>query len=224
MEEKREISLKNLNKIWQVRRDNFMIDQDDIEDNELNDEFSDDNEIDDGYELDDDSDSDYSLEAVDNLGTKSNTKRYNSGNSGKKIEWEPSLSVDIPEIDELQKRVFVLLNGLINQHELDDEMIKDSASMVAELIEYSRYYFSKEEEYLRRCGYPDIDSHSKEHRQFIKNSIALRRHVSEDKRNLSYDAVSNLRDWLVSHISGSDHMYVPFVRINNYVEDCRLKR
>lgn len=66
-----------------------MIDQDNIEDNELNDEFSDDNEIDDGYELDDDSDSDYSLEAVDNLGIKSNAKRYNSGNSGKKIEWEP---------------------------------------------------------------------------------------------------------------------------------------
>ncbi|MBF0301765.1 MAG: hemerythrin family protein [Desulfamplus sp.] len=200
-----------------------MIEEDNIEDNDLQDEFAtDDNEIDDGYESDEydaDNEADYCLK------DKEDNKALNSqSNSGYKIEWEQSLSVDIPEIDELQKRVFMMLNGLINQHELDEEMLKDAAAMVAELTEYSRYYFSKEEEYLRRCGYPDIDCHSKEHRQFIKNTINLRRQVSEDKKNLSYQTVSNLKDWLVSHISGTDHVYVPFVRINNYVEECRLKR
>ncbi|MBF0258758.1 MAG: hemerythrin family protein [Desulfamplus sp.] len=146
-------------------------------------------------------------------------------NHGDKIEWNQSLSVDIPEIDELQKRVFLILNGLVNNHlDHEDEVSRDSASMVAELTEYSRYYFSKEEEYLRKCGYPDIECHSKEHRQFIKNTINLRRQVAEDKKNLSYNTVSFLRDWLVNHISNSDQMYVPFVRINNYVEDCRLRR
>ncbi len=207
-----------------------MIEQDNIEDNQLYDEFgTDDNDdLDDGYESDeyevDDGDEldDYTLTDINAKANKANIGQYNSG---QKIEWIESLSVDIPEIDELQKRIFVLLNGLINQHELDEEMMaKDPVSMVAELTEYSRYYFSKEEEYLRRCGYPDIDSHSKEHRQFIKNTINLRRQVSEDKKNLSYQAVSNLRDWMVNHISGSDHLYVPFVRINNYVEECRLRR
>ncbi|MBF0203930.1 MAG: hemerythrin family protein [Desulfamplus sp.] len=143
---------------------------------------------------------------------------------GETIEWEPSLSVDIPEIDELQNRMFVLFNGLINHREQDDEVARDSASLVTELTEYSRYYFSKEEEYLRKCGYPDIDSHSKEHRQFIKNTINLRRQVAEDKKNLSYDTVSNLKDWLVNHILNTDHLYVPFVRINNYVEELRIRR
>lgn len=145
-------------------------------------------------------------------------------NPGERIEWNESLSVDIPEIDELQKKVFELLDGLVNRHEHYEDGPKDAAGMVVELTEYSRYYFSKEEAYLRKCGYPDIDCHSKEHRQFIKNTINLRRQVAEDKKNLSYESVSFLRDWLVNHISHSDRTYIPFIRINNYIEDCRLKR
>ncbi|MBF0242914.1 MAG: hemerythrin family protein [Desulfamplus sp.] len=173
-------------------------------------------------EADDSDDSDYSLDdpiySVADLASDKNL------NNGDKIEWDQSLSVDIPEIDEIQKRVFAMLNGLINHKYDDDEIIKDSASMVSELIEYSRYYFGKEEEYLRKSGYPDIECHSKEHRQFIKNAISLRRLVSEDKNNLSYQNITNLRDWLVSHISQKDHVYVPFIRLNNYVEECRLRR
>ncbi|MBF0378852.1 MAG: hemerythrin family protein [Desulfamplus sp.] len=182
-------------------------------------EIYDDNEIDDSY---DEADEDSNCSLSGNI--NSNISQKNRAINGKSIEWEQSLSVDIPEIDELQKKIFAMLNGLINNHDQDDEIVKDGAAMVAELTEYSRYYFSKEEEYLRRCGYPDIDCHSKEHRQFIKNTINLRRQVSEDKKNLCYDSVSNLRDWLVNHISGTDHIYVPFVRINNYVEECRIKR
>lgn len=182
------------------------------------DEFE--NETDDYYE-----NSEETYEQVYDLSDNKVEKIESNCVSGQTIEWEQSLSVDIPEINELQQNMFKLLNGLINSNDHDDEaVIKDGASMVTELTEYSRYYFSKEEEYLKKYGYPDIDCHSKEHRQFIKNTINLRRQVAEDKNNLSYNTVSNLRDWLVNHISQSDRSYIPFVRINNYVEECRLKR
>lgn len=195
-----------------------MIEEDNVEYDDLE------NETGDEYECDDDN-ADYSLDESDYILTGNNVQNINIGlNNSQKIEWHQSLSVDIPEIDELQKKVFGMLNGLINNNVQEDDIVKDGAAMVSELTEYSRYYFSKEEEYLRRCSYPDIDCHSKEHRQFIKNTINLRRQVSEDKKNLSYETVSNLRDWLVSHICQKDHSYVPFVRINNYVEECRLRR
>jgi len=189
-----------------------------LDEGELDYSELDDSELDEESELYDDSELDYSELQI-------KTSRDGADHHGHKIEWDESLSVDILEIDELQKRVFAILNGLINRQEQDEEVIaKDSSGMVVELTEYSRYYFSKEEEYLRKSGYPDIDCHSKEHRQFIKHTINLRRQVAEDKKNLSYETVSFLRDWLVNHISHSDQMYVPFIRVNSYVEDCRIKR
>lgn len=137
-----------------------------------------------------------------------------------KIEWDEKLSVDIPEIDELQKKMFALLNVLIDLKE-EQKDAKECSNMVAEINEYSRYYFSKEEEYLRKNGYPEIEPHAKEHRKFIKTVISLRRQVTEDKDNLNYDVIKQMRDWLVDHIITSDLMYVPFLRTNAYLKELK---
>ncbi len=137
-----------------------------------------------------------------------------------KIEWDEKLSVDIPEIDELQKKMFALLNVLIDlKHKNKDA--KECSNMVAEINEYSRYFFSKEEEYLRKSGYPEIDVHAKEHRKFIKNTISLRRQVTEDKDNLNYEVIRQMRNWLVDHIITSDLMYVPFLRTTAYLKELK---
>ena len=136
------------------------------------------------------------------------------------FEWNEELSVDIPEIDELQKKMFALLNVLIDLKDKNKDG-KECSNMVAELNEYSRYFFSKEEEYLRKCGYPEIEYHSKEHRKFIKNTVSLRRQVTEDKDNLSYEVIQQMRDWLVEHIQTSDLLYVPFLRTTNYIKECK---
>ena len=96
--------------------------------------------------------------------------------------------------------------------------------MVAEITEYSRYYFNREEDYLKKSGYPELNLHIKEHRQFIKTTINLRREVSEDKKNLTYKVIKELRDWLVDHVITSDLMYVPFLRTCNYIDDCKAKK
>ncbi|MFK5952961.1 MAG: bacteriohemerythrin [Desulfobacterium sp.] len=139
-----------------------------------------------------------------------------------KIEWDEQLSVDIPEVDELQKKMFALLNVLIDLKD-DHANAKDSSINVAELTEYGKYYFAKEEEYLRKASYPEIDEHAKEHRKFIKTTISLRRQVAEDKSNLSYRVIKDLRDWLIVHISTRDHRYVPFLRTFTYLNECRVR-
>jgi len=135
-----------------------------------------------------------------------------------KIDWDKRLSVDIQEIDDLQQKMFALLNVLIDMREKRADA-KDASNMVAEINEYSRYYFSKEEEYLKASRYPEFNSHAREHRQFIKTTISLRRQVAEDADNLTYAVIKQLRDWLVEHIISCDQMYVPFMRINNYIDE-----
>lgn len=135
-----------------------------------------------------------------------------------KKDWTPELSVDIPEIDDLQKKMFALFNALIDLKN-DGSDAKDCSNMISEINEYCKFYFSKEEEYLKREGYPDYESHLKEHRQFIKSTISLRRDVAESNEYLTDEVVEELRDWLLNHIKTSDSLYVPFLRIKKFVRE-----
>ena len=140
----------------------------------------------------------------------------------KKLEWTSDLSVDIQEIDDLQQKMFALLNVLIDIKG-DNANAKDRSVNVAELTEYGRYYFGKEEELLKKAGYPEVEEHAKEHRRFIKTTVSLRRQVAEDKENLTYAVIRELRDWLIVHISTFDARYVPFLRTVNYLDACRKR-
>ena len=139
-----------------------------------------------------------------------------------KIEWDERFSVDVPELDEFQKTLFDKFNALIDlrKKKLDAKAV---TNMISEINDYSKMFFSTEEKMLRRQKYPDLESHSKAHRQFIKHSIALRREMAEDISSQSIDAVLELRDWLVEHIETSDVLYVPFLRINRYIESTKKK-
>lgn len=139
-----------------------------------------------------------------------------------KVEWEDKFSVDVPELDEFQKALFEKFNALIDMRrkKLD---AKEITNMISDINDYTKMYFSTEERLLKRQKYPDLESHAKAHRQFIKNAIALRREMAEEVNSQSIEAVLELRDWLVEHIETSDSLYVPFLRINRYIDGTRKK-
>ena len=134
-----------------------------------------------------------------------------------KMEWESKYSVDIEEIDSYQKHMFELFNELIDLKKSNAET-KEYINMIARINEYSRLYFSAEEKILKKNGYPDFGEHAKTHRQFTKSFISLRREISDDVENLSYDVINELRSWLINHILTFDSLYIPFLRINRYIE------
>ena len=132
-----------------------------------------------------------------------------------KIEWDEKLSVDIPEIDELQKKLFALINALIDLMEGNAEK-KECANMISEISEYSKYFFSIEEEYLKRNKYPEYADHAKMHRKFETFVMDFRRLVADDKNNLNDEMVNNLKNLLIDHIQTFDSRFVPFLRINSF--------
>lgn len=138
----------------------------------------------------------------------------------KKIDWNPELSVDIQEIDEHQKKMFDLFNELIDLKKSKVES-KEYVNMISKINEFARIYFNAEEKLLRKKGYPDLGDHSKAHRQFTKSFIALRREISSDTENLTFDVIDELRQWLIVHIHTLDSLYVPFLRINRYIEEAK---
>ncbi|MDD9304391.1 MAG: hemerythrin family protein [Desulfobacter sp.] len=139
-----------------------------------------------------------------------------------KIEWEEKFSVDIPELDECQKALFEKFNALIDL-KAENADAKAVINMISEINDFSKMYFSKEEKMLRTKKYPDLETHAKAHRQFIKNAISMRREIAEDINNLTMEALVQQRDWLVDHIQTSDCLYVPFLRIHQYIDGTQKK-
>ncbi len=137
-----------------------------------------------------------------------------------KIEWDDKLSVDIKEIDDLQQKIFALLNALIDLKENQADT-KDCTNMMAEIHDYSKYFFSREEYYMKQNKYPELNIHAREHRQFIKMTNSFRRQISEDRENFTDNLIKTMRDWLVDHILTCDLLYVPFLRINRYIRECK---
>ena len=134
----------------------------------------------------------------------------------KKINWNKKLSVDIPEIDELQKKMFALINALIDLKENSAEG-KELTNMISEISEYSKYYFSIEEEYLKKNKYPEFLEHSKKHRKFEIFVITLRKLVADDMTNLTDEIINDLRMLLIDHIKTYDSKFVPFIRTNTFI-------
>ena len=149
------------------------------------------------------------------------TREKEMGNF-ERIEWEKKYSVDVEEIDIHQKKMFELFNLLIDMKTSKTD-IKDCINVITEINDYSKLYFSTEEKYLKKKGYPDFNSHAKAHRQFAKISISLRREISENEDSLTLDVIEEMRNWLINHILTRDTLYIPFLRINQYIEDSKKK-
>ncbi len=139
------------------------------------------------------------------------------------IEWDDKYGVDVPEIDDLKKQLLNMFNTLIEMKKKKTDA-KDITNLITEINDFSKIFFSREEKLLGKKKYPDLDTHSKSHRQFIKKAIGLRREIAEDVNSLPIEEIVELRGWLLEHFETNDSLFVPFLRIHAYIEDVEGKK
>ena len=125
------------------------------------------------------------------------------------IKWDDSLSVKVTEIDLQHQKLVSMIN------ELNDAMRQGKgkdvlAKIVNGLINYTATHFNKEEKYFDRFGYPERDSHKKEHAAFVQKVSDFQSGFEKGKLSLSVEIMNFLSDWLRKHIKGSDKQYTQF--------------
>jgi hemerythrin len=116
-----------------------------------------------------------------------------------RINWSSMLSVGVPEID----RQHQVLVGLINQlnDATDDSGVQvDINAILHELVRYTEYHFSFEEDLMREKDYGEFDEHLREHRMFIEKVKQLVERWGRGEAIQVAEVLRFLRDWLVSHI------------------------
>jgi hemerythrin len=133
------------------------------------------------------------------------------------ITWSDKYSLQIDEIDDQHKKLVSMINELHDamMHAKSKEV---SLDIINKMADYTKYHFSVEEKYMKKFDYPDYNVHKLLHDQFIQKVTVFKREYESGKNGLNFEILNFLKDWLVSHIQGSDKKYVPFFKENGLKE------
>ena len=125
------------------------------------------------------------------------------------INWDDSFSVNVAEIDQQHQTLVSMIN------DLNDAMRQGKGkdvlgTTVGGLISYAATHFKTEETYFDQFGYPEADSHKKEHTDFVKKVTEIQGEFAERKLGLPIEVMNFLCDWFANHIKTTDMRYSQF--------------
>jgi hemerythrin len=85
--------------------------------------------------------------------------------------------------------------------------------VMGQLVDYTRYHFTREEELFSGTPFPDAEEHKHEHEMLIKRVVSLQaRFENAPSHELSIETLGFLQRWLSDHILGSDRDYIPYLK------------
>jgi hemerythrin len=125
------------------------------------------------------------------------------------INWHPSFSVQVEELDEQHQLLVKMINDLYDAMNVGkDKQIL--GKLINQLVIYATMHFAREEHYFEKYEYPEIDFHKEEHDDFEDKVSEFERDFLNGSQNLSHEIMGFLGKWLVNHIMGSDKKYGPW--------------
>ena len=126
------------------------------------------------------------------------------------ITWDDSYNINIREIDRQHLKLVQIINDL-NDAMREGKANDVLAKLLRELVSYTKTHFTNEEGYLERYGYPDLSAHKLKHVAFVNKISDFRDSFESGRLGVSIEIMKFLKDWLLTHIKGTDKKYVPFL-------------
>lgn len=124
----------------------------------------------------------------------------------KKLEWEECYSVGVKEIDDQHKKLFEIINNLVEmvgRNSSKEEVMR----LITNLAEYKKNHFETEEKYFKEFNYEGADEHIAEHKKLGETLGQVLKENGDDYMKLSFVLVDFLEDWLITHLMGFDQKY-----------------
>lgn len=127
------------------------------------------------------------------------------------VTWKDEYSVGIESIDNDHKKLLSLINNLQTSslYYTGEDFDKQALD---ELLEYTKFHFAREEKLMEDNGYPDFQSHRRQHKHMTEHVVKMVKEYQDDSEKTVEDLLNFLKDWLINHINGSDKEYSGFLR------------
>jgi hemerythrin-like metal-binding protein len=128
------------------------------------------------------------------------------------IEWDESFSVNHSEIDSQHKKWIDIHNRfckILLEGDLDSQK-KITTETLQSMVDFTRYHFKFEEEYLNSIGYPDIVKHARLHKDFDTLIYQYYREDLDGGFVLETELLKVIKNWLMNHILVEDKKYSQF--------------
>ncbi len=130
------------------------------------------------------------------------------------IKWSTIYSVGVEKIDKQHKYLTEVINKLFNAFS-EGKAETIIPEIITELSDYTHFHFKTEEEIFEQYQFPEKEAHILKHQEFIDNVGKWSEEIDQKKKDVHYDMMNYLKNWLLEHIQQDDKLYGKFLADNN---------
>ena len=128
------------------------------------------------------------------------------------IKWIPAKhAIGIEKIDDQHQHLHQLVSDLYSSF-IKNEHKEKLLSYFDALLAYTKNHFKYEEELFEKFDYPKKYSHTEEHNEFVRTIENFRTDYTKGNKNLTFQLINYLNEWLEKHTFSSDRAYVNFMK------------
>jgi hemerythrin len=130
----------------------------------------------------------------------------------RKLVWNDSLSLDIPEIDEEHRRLVSIIDAF-NQAVVSRQEKSEIQRILSLLLADAKSHFEHEVQLFYEHGYPDIGNHASLHAELTRELVDILNDFG--RTELSYHWIENalsIEKLVVDHVLDEDMKYRDFLK------------
>lgn len=120
------------------------------------------------------------------------------------IKWEPKYSVHVDILDEQHRKLFDVVNDLIDETAMGSSRL---LQVIRDLIDYLSIHFHQENIVMMDSGYPDFVKHSQEHRRFTEKVEEFLQLYEQGDAELGLKMIVFMKEWVFTHTTRLDLKY-----------------
>ena len=135
-------------------------------------------------------------------------------------EFDETLVTGNEIIDSQHKELIDKINELVRSCETSTEL-STAVKTLNYLADYTDFHFSAEEKLQEEIGYPGIEEHKKQHKEFIQTIEDLHDMLSEEEgptKEFSEKVNEKVIEWLYKHIKGFDRSVAEYKNLRHNSE------
>jgi len=118
--------------------------------------------------------------------------------------WSDEFLVGVAEIDAQHRRLIEMISRFYEALAEKKPAKRALGELLRGLVDYTHHHFSTEQRLMARFEFPLSRAHHEQHDVFVRKVTDMADRFSQGQLVLSIEATVFLREWLTSHILGSD--------------------